>query len=799
MPDPRSVWRREVRLPTLGGDAPALAGLFALVLALYGRPLLDDTLYFQRDVQLMWLSHARAFVEAVRGGEWPTWNPWIAFGQPLWADANTQVLYPPTWLLLVLAPWRYYVLFVVGHMLLAGAGTYALSRTVAFSRTAAWVAAAVWVCSGPLASQVPVWNQLAGAAWMPWTVLFAVRALRTRRVHWIVLWGCGHALQIVAGAPEAALVTLAAIGAAALAIVLAARPRRAQAALRALRTIVAAGAIALALSAGQWVPSVEMARRSERSRLSDAMRTQWSVHPLAMAQALVPVALPDVPLDPAQRRGVFESTDFVPSLYLGAAALGLGAIALAGPRRRFALWLLGGLAAAFAIALGRHAPFEHAATTLLPFLRSLRYPVKVMVAASLAASLWCGLGLDAWRAGSGQHRWRALAPLATVAVAVLAVAVILELASRGALRRPPAEAVGAAAARAMLAPVAVALFGAVSVLLVAARVQPSPRAAALIGALIVGDLAITHAGLNPTAPHDLFTLRPPAASRVAGEAPQRLYVQDYFSGLEAPRLLGRPDPFAITRAPLGWSVPAARALALRLCLFPPSAGAWGLRGSFDPDTAALAPADLAHLTAAVTAAAGTSEQVALLRVGAVRHVLTLHEPPRGSLEPLGTVDCLLPAPGRIFRVPAPIPRAHVVGRARPSDGLAALVDPAFDPKREVLLASVGPALVAAAGPFEGTAAVVAESTTRVSVRAQASAPGYLVLADAYDPGWIATVDGQRAEVRRANVAFRAVAVPAGTHEVEFRYVPSAVRFGLLASGLSWVLMLAVLVAARRVR
>src|SRR5438477_606568 len=83
-------------------------------------------------------------VEAVRGGEWPTWNPWIAFGQPLWADANTQVLYPPTWLLLVLAPWRYYVLFVVVHLLLAGVGTYALSRALAFSRTAAWVAAAVW-------------------------------------------------------------------------------------------------------------------------------------------------------------------------------------------------------------------------------------------------------------------------------------------------------------------------------------------------------------------------------------------------------------------------------------------------------------------------------------------------------------------------------------------------------------------------------------------------------------------------------------------------------------------------------
>jgi uncharacterized membrane protein YfhO len=131
--------------------------------------------------------------------------------------------------------------------------------------------------------------------------------------------------------------------------------------------------------------------------------------------------------------------------------------------------------------------------------------------------------------------------------------------------------------------------------------------------------------------------------------------------------------------------------------------------------------------------------------------------------------------------------------------VAALIDPAFDPRREVLLASGGPIPPAVDGPFEGAATVVSESTTRVSVRAQASAPGYLVLADAYDPGWIATVDGQPAQVRRANVAFRAVAVPAGSHEVEFRYVPGAVRLGLLVSGLSSTLVLAVLMAVRWMR
>ena len=798
MPDPPSAWRRERRLPTPRGDAPALLGLLALVLVLYGRPLLDGTVYFERDVQLMWLTHARAFVEAVRLGEWPTWNPWIALGQPLWADANTQVLYPPTWLLLILAPWRYYVLFVVAHMLLAAAGAYALSRTLAFSRTAASVTAAVWVCSGPLASLVPVWNQLAGAAWMPWTVVFALRTLRTWRRAPLLLWGCGHALQILAGAPEAALMTLAGIGAAALAMSLSARSKMLHAAGRGLGAMATAGVFALALSAGQWIPSLEMARRSDRGLLSEAMRTQWSVHPVALAQVVVPLALPDVPLDPEQRRGVFESTDFVPSLYLGVAALGLGAVSLAGPRRRFALWLLGALAAAVAIALGRHAPFEHAATTVLPFLRSFRYPVKAMVAASLAVALLCGLGLDTWRGGAPARRW-ALAPLSALIAGTLVIAMMLGVAARGGALPPVARGLGAAAARAMLPPVAVALLASVGVLLLAARAQASRGATAVIAALVVGDLVAAHATLNPTAPETLFSQRPLAASLVSGDAPQRLYVQDYFSGFEALRLLGRPDPFAIERAPVGWSVPSARALALRLCLFPPSAGVWGLRGSFDRDTAALAPAALSRLTAAVTESANTPQQVALLRAGAVRHVLTLHEPTPGLLEPLATVDCLLPVPGRIFRVADPMPRAHVVGRARPSDAVAALIDPAFDPRREVLLASGGPIPPVVDGAFEGAATVVSESTTRVSVRAQASAPGYLVLADAYDPGWIATVDGQPAQVRRANVAFRAVAVPAGSHEVEFRYVPGAVRLGLLVSGLSSTLVLAVLMAVRWMR
>ena len=41
------------------------------------------------------------------------------------------------------------------------------------------------------------------------------------------------------------------------------------------------------------------------------------------------------------------------------------------------------------------------------------------------------------------------------------------------------------------------------------------------------------------------------------------------------------------------------------------------------------------------------------------------------------------------------------------------------------------------------------------VRLQANGPGYLLLTDAYYPGWVAKIDGQATPILRADLMFRA--------------------------------------------
>lgn len=96
-------------------------------------------------------------------------------------------------------------------------------------------------------------------------------------------------------------------------------------------------------------------------------------------------------------------------------------------------------------------------------------------------------------------------------------------------------------------------------------------------------------------------------------------------------------------------------------------------------------------------------------------------------------------------------------------------------------------------------AVVIDSPTAIELTVEAESSGYVVVADALQTGWAATVDGKGASLVQADHAGVAVEVPAGRHDVELRYRPRGQRAGLAISSLTALGLLAAVVWERRRR
>lgn len=168
------------------------------------------------------------------------------------------------------------------------------------------------------------------------------------------------------------------------------------------------------------------------------------------------------------------------------------------------------------------------------------------------------------------------------------------------------------------------------------------------------------------------------------------------------------------------------------------------------------------------------EAPGLLRAMGATHVATDRSWPDGErVHSSGPVRFYgLPnAPGRAWIVPEG-------RRVAAEDTLEAVANPAFDPGVEVVL-DVEPPLDS---PSQGTSGdwqilSLQDAPNAVTIRASLEAPGTLVLADTWYPGWEATVDGERAELLRANHAFRAVKLDEGSHAIEMAYRPRCVILG----------------------
>jgi len=120
-----------------------------------------------------------------------------------------------------------------------------------------------------------------------------------------------------------------------------------------------------------------------------------------------------------------------------------------------------------------------------------------------------------------------------------------------------------------------------------------------------------------------------------------------------------------------------------------------------------------------------------------------------------------------------------------------LFSPEFNPSVTVLISSQNQLPTMQSDPSKKIK-LLRYDPTWVTFETKTQTLQLLYLSDADDGNWRASVDGTTSPIIRANWAFRAVLVPAGTHRVEFWYFPTSFTTGTVLSVASFFVIAATL-------
>jgi hypothetical protein len=165
-----------------------------------------------------------------------------------------------------------------------------------------------------------------------------------------------------------------------------------------------------------------------------------------------------------------------------------------------------------------------------------------------------------------------------------------------------------------------------------------------------------------------------------------------------------------------------------------------------------------------------ASQLRLLNLANVEYVL-LNQRIADANE-IGLDEVFVGSRAAVYRNLNALPRAWLAGSTEVvSDSVVVerLLSEDFDPRSTVLLPESLPSGVDVETDPQGSVAWADREVDRFTLNVTTDRPALLVITDNYYPAWKAEIDGEEAPILRANYTFRAVPVPAGTHEVRFYY------------------------------
>ena len=769
--------------PVLRRSEIVLAVLAALLFSLlFFHFALREMPYF-RDIFHEFYPMKVFLAEHLHKGRIPLWNPYPLMGMPFLAELATACFYPLNVLFLFLSPLqglRYYLLL---HYPLAGVGMYLLLRDFRLRPAAAALGAMSFAFSGYLVAQHTNLIYLISPCYFPWALFCFRRSVLALDFRWALAAGVSIALPFLAGEPQGA--GLAAVMGLAYAL-FAKRGAGEHAAttpktpLRKTLSLLAVSLLfALGLSMIQFLPSWEFTLHTERAHgLLLEQSTCWSFYPLRLLELVWP-NLWGLPWPEDHFWGGFMTDwcfplPFSMGVYLGLWPLLAAALALRSRNPQAYFFALLGLVSLL-LALGRYTPFYSLAYHLVPGLRLFRYPEKYLAPFSFGLAALAGIGTHSFLEHFPPGRRFRL-----IALVFLALLIALGLfgwlgqdaMQRGFatfLRQPRVGHIRSAdAADALLFALArtavVALVLAGAFLVMRAKTSRRRGLPPLLLAITALDLYTAGRPLVPTAPDWLYTT-PSKARELIRE--RQADPSEKFRTFRDRRVEYSYGPLGDTALPIH--------IAQRIWQKDTLKPNWNLVYGIEEMTG-YTPA----MPEGISRLWEQAMTVPLLKSFNIKYALVAYDWSMFDHHPEAKPVAYDRADNfRLLLLEGYFPRAYLVPQARAvpteKEAVARLLN--LDLKQEVVLITSEALPADMEGGSFAPAEVVRYESGRVELRVRSEHPAWLVLADAYFPGWKAWVNGKPTKVYRANYLVRAVAVGPGESRVEFVYQPESYRWG----------------------
>ena len=132
----------------------------------------------ERDLSVFFIPPRLFWVDAIKNGEFPLWNPYYYSGHPLLATLQPAVFYPLNILLLFFPFDLAFNWIIILHFFLAGLFLLLLMRELGASTTGSFIGALIFMLGGYMISVHNLLSTLLSVTWVPLTIFFYLRAIK---------------------------------------------------------------------------------------------------------------------------------------------------------------------------------------------------------------------------------------------------------------------------------------------------------------------------------------------------------------------------------------------------------------------------------------------------------------------------------------------------------------------------------------------------------------------------------------------------------------------------------------------